>query len=220
MIKINLLPIKQDRRREAGRNQLLFGVALLILEGVACALLFFDTNADVTEQRNANEGIQAQVKRIEKQLTDHKRILAEIAEFEKRQEAIDNLQAARTGPIYVMLELSNILSKGGRPHINHDEYQEMIQANPTAGYDENWDFRRVWLSSFKEKDRQVQLAGQGLTHEDVAEFLRRINLSKFFVETELVSTNLQAPRINLEGFDAKEADPVVQFVMKSEIRYR
>ena len=220
MIKINLLPIKQDRRREAGRNQLLFGVALLILEVVACAFLYFDTNADATEQRNANEGIQAQVKRIEKQLTDHKRILAEIAEFEKRQEAIDNLQAARTGPIYVMLELSNILSKGGRPHIDHDEYQEMIQANPTAGYDENWDFRRVWLSSFKEKERRVQLSGQGLTHEDVAEFLRRVNLSKFFVETELVSTNLQKPRINLEGFDPKESDPVVQFVMKSEIRYR
>jgi len=220
MIRINLLPIKQDRRREAGRNQLLFGVALLILEIVACALLYFDTSADVNEQRNANDSIQAQVKRIEKQVTDHKRILAEIAEYEKRQEAIENLQAARTGPIYVMLELSNILSKGGRPHINHDEYQEMIQANPTAGYDENWDFRRVWISGFKEKDRHVQLTGQGLTHEDVAEFMRRINLSEFFVSTELVSTNLQPPSIKLPGFKAKDADPVVRFVMKSEVRYR
>lgn len=220
MIRINLLPIKQDRRREAGRNQILIGLLVLILELACFVFLYFDADADVDEQRNANQTIQAKVKRIEKQVQDHQRILQEIAEYEKRQQAIESLQAARTGPVYVMLEISNVLSKGGRPHIEHDRYQEMIQTNPAAGYDENWDYRRLWLDTFQEKDRLVRITGQGLTHEDVAEFIRRVNLSDFFTTTELVSTNLELPKITMEGFDQKSTDPLVHFVMTSKVKYQ
>jgi type IV pilus assembly protein PilN len=220
MIRINLLPIKQDRRREAGRNQVLIGVLILVLEIAGFAYLYFDASADVEAQRNTNQTIQAKVKRIEKQVKDHKRILKEIEEYEKRQEAIDDLQAARTGPVYVMLEISNVLSKGGRPHIDHDRYQEMIQTNPASGYDENWDYRRLWLNSFQEKDRLVRITGQGMTHEDVAEFIRRLNLSDFFTSSELVSTNLELPKLNMEGFERKNSDPVVHFVMTARVRYQ
>jgi type IV pilus assembly protein PilN len=220
MIRINLLPIKQDRKREAGRNQVLIGLLVIVLELACFILLYLDASADVDEQRNENQTIQAKVKRIEKQVKDHKRILAEIEEYEKRQEAIDSLQAARTGPVFVMLELSQILSKGGRPHIDHDRYQEMIQSNPASGYDENWDHRRLWLDSFQEKDRGVRVSGQGLTHEDVAEFIRRINLSDFFTSSELVSTNLEQPKISMDGFAAKESDPVVRFVVTAKVRYQ
>jgi type IV pilus assembly protein PilN len=220
MIRVNLLPIKQDRRREAGRNQFLIGLLVIVLELACFVVLYFDVSADVDEQTNANQTIQAKVKKIEKQVKDHKRILAEIQEYESRQEAIDSLQAARTGPVFVMLELSGILSKGGRPHIDHDRYQEMIQANPASGYDENWDHRRLWLDTFQEKDREVRVAGQGLTHEDVAEFIRRINLSDFFVSSELVSTNLEQPKVAMDGFDSKEADPVVRFMVTAKVRYR
>lgn len=220
MIRINLLPIKQDRRREAGRNQVLIGLLILVLEMACFVLLYFDTDADVDEQRNANQTIQAKVKRIEKQVKDHQRILQEIDEYEKRQQAIESLQAARTGPVYVMLEISNVLSKGGRPHIDHDRYQEMIQTNPASGYDENWDFRRLWVDTFQEKDRLVRITGQGMTHEDVAEFIRRINLSDFFHSTELVSTNLDLPKVTMEGFDHQNADPLVHFVMTAKVKYQ
>jgi len=220
MIRINLLPIKQDRRREAGRNQIFIGLLVLVVELAGFTFLYLDAAADVDEQKNANDLIQAKVKKIEKQVKNHKRILKEIEEYEKRQEAIDNLQAARTGPVYVMLEISNVLSKSGRPHIDHDKYQQMIQTNPASGYDENWDFRRLWLDTFQEKDKLVRITGQGMTHEDVAEFIRRVNLSDFFTSSELVSTNLELPKITMEGFDKKSTDPVVHFVMTAKVRYQ
>ena len=220
MIRINLLPIKQDRRREAGRNQILLGLLVLVVEAVVFTVLMLSTIADVDEQKNVNKSIQSQVDRIEKQVKDHRKILAEIQEYEKRQAAIDDLQSARTGPVHVMLELSSILSKGGKPHVDNDKYQQTIQQNPALAYDESWDQRRLWLNSFAEKDRLVKLQGQGLTHEDVAEFLRRINLSEFFVSSELVSTNLAPPKINMEGFQAKDSDPVVHFVIEAKVRYK
>ena len=220
MIRINLLPIKQDRRREAGRNQVLIGILLILLEVGAFGYFYWSTSNVVEAQRNANDQVRAQVKRIEKQVKDHKKILRDIEEYEKRQDAIDSLQAARTGPVFVLLELSDILSRGGRPHIDHDRYQEMIQSNPASGFDENWDYRRLWIDSFTEKERKVKVTGQGLTHEDVAEFLRRINLSDFFVSSELVSTTLAQPKVHKTGFDSKGTHPVVHFVLEAEVRYR
>jgi type IV pilus assembly protein PilN len=220
MIKINLLPVKQDRRREAGRNQLLVAALAIVVEIIVGTLLYLGASTSLTEQKNANGSIQTQVDRIEKQVGDHQKILADIQEYEKRQEAIDNLEAARTGPAFLMLELSTILSKNGRPNIDHNKYQQMIQTNPTLAFDESWDFRRLWLDSFAEKDKVVKIAGQGLTHEDVAEFLRRLQLSSFFVSSELISTNLAKPKIAMKTFPADETDPVVHFMLQATIRYK
>ncbi len=221
MIRINLLPIKQDRRREAGLRQIGVAIVVLIVEILICAWVNSHFEAKVDAQRNKNALVKAEVTRIKKQIKDHQKILDEIKEFEKRQAAIEGLQDARTGPVYVMLELSNMLSKGGRPHIDNDRYQEMIQLDPAAGYDENWDYRRLWLSNFEEKSREVTITGQALTHEDVAELLRRINLSNFFVENELVSTDLAKPKIEgVKKPGGSEQEPVVHFELRGKVRYR
>ena len=220
MLRINLLPVKKERRRETGRNQLLFGFLVVVVELVAFTVIYLNTSAELNAQKNANNAILVQVDRIKKQVKDHKRILAEIEDYEKRQASIDDLQAARTGPVFVMLELSAILSKSGKPTFDHDRYQQLIQSNPSLALDEGWDSRMLWLETFKEKDRLVKLTGQGLTHEDVAEFLRRLNLSDFFVSSDLVSTNLAQPRIPSDSFDPKDADAVVHFVIDGKVRYQ
>jgi type IV pilus assembly protein PilN len=218
MIRINLLPIKQDRRRESARNQLILAGVILIIEITVFVAMNLSVSADIEQQRNLNRSVEAEVKRIKRQIKDHKDIQNEIDEYEKRQDAIEGLQDARTGPVYVMLELSTILSKGGRPNIDNVQYQEMIRLDPTAGYDEDWDYRRLWISSFSEKNKEVDIEGQALTHEDVAEFLRRINLSRFFTTSELVSTDLGTLSLKMPGVDGK--DPVVRFKMKGAVRYR
>lgn len=220
MIRINLLPIKQDRRREAARNQIVIGAAVLLLEVVACAFLYMNLSVDIEAQQNANSNIESDVRRIKAQISDHPQILAEIKEYERRQAAIDGLEDARTGPVYVMLELSNLLSKGGRPNIDNVKYQEMIRLDPTAGYDEHWDYRGLWITSFEEKNRKITIRGQALTHEDVAEFLRRLNLSRFFVTTELISTNLGKPDLRMAKEKSLSVNMVVYFTVSGTVRYR
>lgn len=220
MIRINLLPIKQDRRREAARNQIVLGAATLALELVICAILYMNLSADIDAQQNSNSNIASEVRRIKAQISDHSAILAEIEEFERRQAAIDGLEEARTGPVHVMLELSALLSKGGRPNIDNVKYQELIRLDPTAGYDESWDYRGLWITSFEEKNRNITIKGQALTHEDVAEFLRRLNLSRFFVTTELISTNLAKPDVRMAKDRVLSVDMVVYFTVSGSVRYR
>ncbi len=220
MIRINLLPVKQDRRREAGRNQILIGLLAIVIEIIVATLLYLGASSSLTEQKNANASVQSQVDRIESQVKDHKKILADINEYEKRQEAIENLEAARTGPSFLMIEMSNILSKNGRPNVDHVKYQQMIQMNPTLAFDESWDYRRLWIDTFAEKDKNVRITGQGLTHEDVAEFLRRLQLSSFFESNELVSTNLSKPTLPMKDVALDGVDPVVHFTLQAKIRYK
>ncbi len=220
MIRINLLPIKQDRRREALRNQLFLGAILLFVEIGIFVFMYMDLGADITTQQNINSAIEADVRRINQQIGDHKQILEEIQEFEKRQAAIDGLMEARTGPVHIMVELSNLLSKRGRPNLDRASYDKLIRLDPTAGYDEDWDYRRLWVTKFSEKSKSVVIEGQALTHEDVAEFLRRINLSRFFVSSELISTDLGPVKLNLPGKKESSVDPVVRFVVNAKVRYR
>ena len=222
MIRINLLPIKHDRRREAGRNQLLIGLACLAVEALILFLYNLGIEGEVDQQANKNSIVQSDVNRIENQIRDHSAILKEINDYEKRQGAIDALHAARTGPVYVMLELSNLLSRGGRPHIDNERYQQLLRVDPAAGYDENWDYRRLWLESFEEKKRQITIRGQAITHEDVAEFLRRVTLSQFFTDMELVFTDLSGPKLpkGSKEISIKETDPVVHFELKSVVHYK
>ena len=52
MIRINLLPIKQDRRREAGRIQFSIGLAVILVECLICFWINSSISSDVDEQVN------------------------------------------------------------------------------------------------------------------------------------------------------------------------
>jgi len=220
MIRINLLPIKHDRKKEATRNQLALGILVIIVELVIGIFIYMNMDSKVQEQKNLNGSLERQIAQIESEIAEHNKIIADIAEFEKRQAAIDGLVAARTGPVFVMLEISRILSRNGRPTINNDAYQALIKENPVRGYDEDWDYRRIWIKSFKEKDRNITILGQGITHEDVAEFLRRLSLSDFFVSSELVSTSLSKPDVAITGVNLKAVDQVVSFSVIGSVKYK
>ena len=89
----------------------------------------------------------------------------------------------------VLVELSHILSEGGRPTVSAERLDEVRRENPLAGFNVGWDPRRLWLTSFTEADRKCAIRGFGKTNEDVAEFLRRLSLSDLFQKVTLQSTS-------------------------------
>ena len=71
--------------------------------------------------------------------------------------------------------------------------------------------RRLWLDSFTETMHKCTILGYGKTNEDVAEFLRRLNISNVFDEVKLQST--------AAAVDEKTALPVVRFALSCEVKY-
>ena len=121
------------------------------------------------------------------------------------------LQTARQGPARVLMELSKILSDGGGPTVSSERLDALRHENPLAGFNNGWDIRRLWLSSFTEANRKCTITGFGKTNEDVAELLRRLSLSELFDTVTLQST--------ASATEPLTSSQVVSFTLSCVVRY-
>ena len=93
------------------------------------------------------------------------------------------LQADQIGPAMALQYLSYALTR-----IDDDPvHQEEARAQELAGWNPKWDTRRVWLKSIDIKNAtdgkgsRVEIKGEALDHQDVAEFYRRLESSDIFI---------------------------------------
>lgn len=187
MIRINLLPSRKAKRQEAGQRQfLLMGLAILSAIGL---VVFFHLQA-TTELENAqhdNTILQADVAKLKQELGDYDNVRAQREELLKQRKTIQSLEAGRTGPVFLLRELSEILSPGKGPTFDRVTYEETLRKDPNAGFT-NWETKRAWLDSYVEERQKVKVRGSAKSNEDVAEFLKRLNSSVFFKDVNLDAT--------------------------------
>lgn len=212
MIRINLLPSKTVKRKSRGEVEILVLLLVLLVEGVIIYLLYSSVSGKVDDQKRENDIKQAKISSIKEDIKDHDQIKAELAEIDAREKIIQELIAGRTGPVQMLMELSFILGQGGGPTVDKEEYQQLLKRDPSAGYNPEWDSRRLWLTQFKEADREVEMSGQAMSNEDVGEFLRRLKLSKYFFGEVLIKT----AEIKVPGSGV----PIVAWNIKCKIRYQ
>jgi type IV pilus assembly protein PilN len=121
------------------------------------------------------------------------------------------LQSARTGPTNAMLELTRILSPGRGPTIERDKLEQLRRDNPLAVFNANWDTKRLWLSNYSEADRVVKITGFARDGEDVSEFLRRMSLSDYFNDVQLLPAQ--------KALDPETKLELVKFQLSAKARY-
>ncbi len=187
MIRINLLPTRKAKRQEASQRQfLLMGLAVLATIGL---VIFFHLQAtnELERAQHDNTILQADVARLKQELGDYDKIRGQREELLKQRKTIQSLEAGRTGPVYLLRELSEILSPGKGPTFDRVTYEETLRKDPNAGFT-NWETKRAWLDSYTETKLEVKIRGAAKSNEDVAEFLKRLNSSVFFKDVNLDAT--------------------------------
>lgn len=221
MIRINLLPQKKTGRRAAGAaadsgegpSQLwvAFVLGAVLLEVIVLLFVYKAKQDQLTQVRKHNTEITGNIDNIKREIAQHAEIKAQLKELRDREEAIQKLQAARTGPTATMLELSKILTPGGGPSVDRDKLEQLKRDNPGSVPNAAWDPRRLWLFGYRENDRVVRLSGLARDGEDVSEFLRRLSLSDYFYEVRLLPAS--------KGFDNTAKLDLVRFEMSAKVRY-
>ena len=213
MIKINLLT--QKRRVEAApqRSQLwLVAVMVAFIAEVGGLIVFHGfKDAELQDQKRKNTEITAQIEQSKNSVKNHPEVLKKLEDLRAREAAIGKLQAARTGPTAVLLELARILTPGRGPSVAPDKLSQLRRDNPLAVFNVNWDPRRLWVTSFVEQARKVKLEGVAKDGEDVSELARRMNLSDYFADVVL-----------LPGKQEKDGDSgveVVRFSLEAQVKY-
>ncbi len=225
MIRVNLLPGKRENRRAAqagggssaitasdgSSTWLLFVLGALLATVLVCVFLWTAKLRDLGKVENKNKELQASIDGIKAQISDHPRIKGRLKELKDREDAIDKLQSARTGPTSAMMELSHILSPGRGPSMDNARVEQLRRENPSSLPNPNWDTRRLWLSQYAEQNREVRIAGLARDGEDVSEFLRRMTMSEYFYDVKLLPAS--------KSMDAVTKIEVVKFQLSAKARY-
>jgi type IV pilus assembly protein PilN len=210
MIRINLLPSARKQARatsggDGGQTPWFIAYAAAALVAMlVCALLYFNGNRRRDEQLAQNHALEGEIEVVSRQAANIDEVRAQLAQSQELEEIVAELQRARFGPTRVMMEMSRILSMGGGPTIDPQRLEDLRRGNPLAGFNPSWDTRRLWLTSFVEEDRVVEIHGLGKTNEDVAEFLRRLALSDVFTGVQLTKTEAvvdQQSHLDLIAFE-------------------
>ena len=213
MIRINLLP-EAKRQVSTGGSAQVWGVVYLlacVAWGVVLFIVYLNYKSVLEEQNVKNDELQGQIDRAKAQTQNIGEVEGKLAKIKELENVVSSLQAARQGPARVLMELVHVLSEGGGPTVPAETLEKMRGDNPLGAFNAGWDVRRLWIESFVETDRKCHVEGSGKTNEDVAEFLRRLNISEVFRAVALQSTSA--------ALDPKTGTPTVHFSLSCEVKY-
>jgi len=157
VILINLLPHREIARK---RRKELFNVSLgvsVFVGGLIAGLIYLWFQAQISSQQDKNQVLQTEIAKFDVQIKEIAGLEGEIAALLARQEAVENLQADRNMPVYLLTELVQQLPDG------------------------------VYIASLRQDGQNVSLQGVAQSNERVSELLRNLaNNSPWFARPELV----------------------------------
>lgn len=157
MILINLLP-HREAARKLRRDIFNVSLVLAVVAGlVISGIVYFWYQAQIAGQQQKNQLLETEIKRFEAQIKDIATLEAEITALRARQQAVEDLQADRNLPVYLLTEVVKQLPDG------------------------------VYISSLRQENQMVTLQGVAQSNERVSELLRNLsNNSPWFTRPELV----------------------------------
>src|SRR5438105_11309536 len=142
MVRINLLPVRQVKKRELGRQVLVLMVAVFVLTGVLNFLWYNSRDSVRSEQQNRISATQARIAELEKVIGEVNNINKRKKEVEDKLKVLNDLRKQRSGPVRMMDALSTATPK------------------------------KVWLKDFTEQNNAVKIDGIAVSHDDVADFMK------------------------------------------------
>jgi type IV pilus assembly protein PilN len=161
MLQINLLPVREARRREDSRQLTMQAALVFLLVGAGIGFAHSIISENI-------ENSKARIAQKQRDIDQYKPQLEQVAAFRKKKKqletkigVIDELDHARSGPVRVLSELA------------------------TRTPD------RLWLTSLTAEGKTVVMMGQSLDNDLVALFLRSLGESDYFTEVDLDKTEMK-----------------------------
>jgi len=161
VIRINLLPVREARRAANLRKQGVF-LGGAVGAGVAISLLIsMYMTAHISHERTLIAAREAELKKLEAVQKEVKRFQDEQQAIEQKLAIIDQIEAARTGPVRIMDEIATRIPQ------------------------------RVWLTRLTAKGGVLEIEGNSIDAEIVADFAAALEESPMLSGVDLRETKLE-----------------------------
>ncbi|HEX7891150.1 MAG TPA: PilN domain-containing protein, partial [Ramlibacter sp.] len=157
MILINLLPHREAARKRR-RETFYAGLGASAVAGALIAGgIYLWYAAQISAQEDRNLVLKNEIKRLEAQIKDIAALQEEIAALRARQQAVEDLQANRNMPVYLLNDMVRLLPDG------------------------------VYLTAMKQTNDSVAFVGVAQSNERVSELLRNLaSGSPWITKPELI----------------------------------
>jgi type IV pilus assembly protein PilN len=157
MIRINLLPHREEKKKQRRRDFGVRAVLSLIASGLLVVLVGQFIDKLITDQKSRNEYIIAENKKLDEQIKEIATLKQEIDALKARQQAVEDLQGDRNLPVHLL--------------------DELVKQTPEG----------VYLKQIKQDGMKVGVVGFAQSNERVSEYLRNLsNASQWLEAPELI----------------------------------
>ena len=164
MVRINLLPVRVSKKKEAGKQQLLLFLLVLVLGGLANGWYHQQRAGELEAVEKRVAKTRADIAQLDKIIGEVKSIRVQQQQLQEKLDVLDKLKQGRTGPVRMLDELTGIMPK------------------------------RLWLTKMEEKGGKVTFLGGATSVEDVSQFMAGLKGSTYFADVELKKTEGKADK--------------------------
>lgn len=156
MIRINLLPHREEKRK-ARRQQFFVLMGLVaILAGLIAFLGYSIISGYITTQEERNAFLKTEIAVLDKQLEEIKRLKEQTASLLSRKQIIESLQSDRAEAVFLL--------------------NEMVKQMPEG----------VYLKALKQDGRRVSLNGYTQSNARISTLMRNLEASPALEKPELI----------------------------------
>ena len=159
MIRINLLPYREEKKKAGIHRQIL-------IVSIAFALFFFVIGSvhmymvmDINSLEKQVKNSEARLKKLTKITGDVEKFKKDKAIVEKKLNIISDLEKNRMYPVHILDEVARKIPSG-----------------------------KIWLLSISQKGKDVRLGGIALSNSVLALYMTNLETSKYIISVDLISS--------------------------------
>jgi type IV pilus assembly protein PilN len=156
MIRINLLPHREEKRRLRQKQFAAFAGIAVFLGLIAAFMVWFVLNQQVEQQQANVAFMKNEISKLDKQIEEIRKIREETASLLAKKQVVESLQSNRSEPVQLLDQLLRQLPEG------------------------------VYLKAVKQVGTKVGVTGYAQSNARVSTLMRNLGASPYLENPELV----------------------------------
>ena len=155
MAGLNLLPWREEARKESQKQFFMMAVAGVAVSAIAVFGVYSFYQDQIQKQEVRNKYVQAEIKELDKTIAEIKKLDVTRKALLDRITIIEGLQSTRPGIVHLFDEMVKSLPKG------------------------------MYLTELEQKDNTIKLAGKAESNARVSSYMNRLDMSPWLSSSAL-----------------------------------